>query len=759
MGLYDDRLSDLSEARRRRRVAGRRGSLGGIVPAIRRAVRPLMRPFIRPSIRPVHPGRPATEVSASPSMRIQSLLFGRDAGWTESSAKAWAKSHGYKHGKVDITDQYVRIRQFDPRGLKVKRTKTLGRGIRAVVAREEDMGKRRSRTTRKTKEASRRRRSLRARTTTAAAPRGRTRRVRSTAVAAPRRRRRRMRAATRRAGTGTIRARARNTRSRVAAPRRRRRRVHARRVRETIVAAPRRRRRRRHARAREATRVAAPRRRRRRHVRAWHGNTPGHRKAAKKGHSRRRSRRARETTRVAAPRRRRAARRVRETSKYVASPRRRRRRRHHSREAVRTVRSNRRRSYRANASLSSIGTKAGKLAIGILSAGVGFALADGLDRFLATYNPAGAEQPKNKFTSDGNGTLANTLNIASPPHLVRIGAAVGSIVVPAAVAMYVKNGFVKSSLEGMALGAGVKAFSTLWSNVLMPMLAPKGDKATTEALQKSHIVRLYPAEVAAKMNIESQTRSVSSSGSGALSAPPPDVGPFALAGSSPYPDTAQALRRQAGLDGDSPYPSAGQALQHQAGVGYRPPPPHVNRPASPVVNQWRDAHPGFRPGGNALAARWSQRWGNTYNAAVPAAPLVAGGPVHHHHHCMLRAKTMYPTYTDQQLHAWCMAHPHSTHPYLYEAPAPTAVQYGAVSDPPDAGAPPDAPPPDAAPPPAAPPPPSDPVGPPSYAPGPGSSAGPGPQPLSDCGCVGDDNKFLGFIGDEEEKDVFINGLN
>ena len=52
--------------------------------------------------------------------------------------------------------------------------------------------------------------------------------------------------------------------------------------------------------------------------------------------------------------------------------------------------------------------------------------------------------------------------------------------------------------------------------------------------------------------------------------------------------------------------------------------------------------------------------------------------------------------------------------------------------------------------------PPDPVGPPTFQPGPGSGPGPGPVPLSqECGCVGDNNQFLGFIGDAEEKDVFF----
>src|SRR5208282_5080968 len=125
MGLYDDRLADLSESRR---VASR----GPFAPA-----RPVVRGVVQP---------PARE-SSKPSMDVQSLLFDRSAGWTQAKAKAWAKSHGYRHGKVHTTDQYIRIRQFDPKGLRVKRTITFGHGIRAVVAREEEknMGAKRRR--------------------------------------------------------------------------------------------------------------------------------------------------------------------------------------------------------------------------------------------------------------------------------------------------------------------------------------------------------------------------------------------------------------------------------------------------------------------------------------------------------------------------------------------------------------------------------------------------------------------------------------
>jgi len=230
---------------------------------------------------------------------------------------------------------------------------------------------------------------------------------------------------------------------------------------------------------------------------------------------------------------------------------------------------------------------AGQLALAVTSGGFGFLFADALDRFLATYNPSGTERPKDKFTSDGAGTLANTLNIASRPGLVRIGAGVGVTAVPAIGSMFVRNPYAKASLEGMAIGAGINLVKSLWSNFLMPMLI--GKDVSVPTLQKSYIARLYPAEVSAKINLDQKMTSVSSSGSGALSgAQGRDVGPFALAAESPYPDAAQALRRETGVRGDSPYPSASQALRAgvhgdspypdaaqalRAGVSYAPGPP------------------------------------------------------------------------------------------------------------------------------------------------------------------------------------------
>jgi len=227
---------------------------------------------------------------------------------------------------------------------------------------------------------------------------------------------------------------------------------------------------------------------------------------------------------------------------------------------------------------------AGELAVAVASAGLGFILADGVDRFLATYNPSDATKPTDKFTSDGNGTLANTLNVAAMPNWKRAVAGVGLVAAPAVGAAFVKNPYARSMLEGAAIGAGVNAIKLLVNSVLMPMLI--GKDTSTPTLQKSYIARLYPAETAAHIN-----KASSQGAPGALSGAPGangDVGPFALAGDSPYPDAAQALRAgvsgdspyptaaqalRAGVSGDSPYPTAAAALRKQAGVGYEPGPP------------------------------------------------------------------------------------------------------------------------------------------------------------------------------------------
>lgn len=237
-----------------------------------------------------------------------------------------------------------------------------------------------------------------------------------------------------------------------------------------------------------------------------------------------------------------------------------------------------------------------EFAVTLVSGGIGFVLADGLDRFLATYNPsAEGEKPKDKFTSDGAGTLANTLNIASPPGIARIAAGVGMTALPAIGAMYT-SGYVRRSLEGIAIGSGASFFKTLWNNVIMPYLKPKDVSAAS--LQKSYIARLYPAEVAACINRKQEQTAVSSSGgAGALSGAPGvgDVGPFALQGPESYPSASEALA--AGVrgtpggnyptvqntwgTGEESYPTAAQALARQTGTtgaAWEPGPPPLPGP-------------------------------------------------------------------------------------------------------------------------------------------------------------------------------------
>lgn len=343
------------------------------------------------------------------------------------------------------------------------------------------------------------------------------------------------------------------------------------------------------------------------------------------------------------------------------------------------------------------GMNIGGILFGVGSAGLGFVLADGLDRFLATYNPsATTAAPTDKFTSSGAGTLANTLNIASMPNWKRIAAGVGVAAAPAIGSMYVK-GDAKDALEGMALGAGISAFKTLWNTVLMPLLI--GADTTTPALQKSYIARLYPSEVAAKIN-----KAQVPSSAGALSGAPADVGPFALAGDSPYPDAATALgyglrgdspypnaaealrAAAAGVSGDSMYPSVGQSLRRQTGIGADPsaPPAAVAAAVNAVAQAVTATVPAIPPAQAVQAA-----------AAAIATPNNVAGAL------QSALPGVHPVHIDQIAQ---QAQPHVARVHAQGA----------------------------------------------WQPGPPAGVGPGPQAQSgkDCGCVGDPTiGFAGFLGD------------
>jgi hypothetical protein len=55
---------------------------------------------------------------------IASMLFKKNL-WTKSEAARWLRDHRMKHGKVDITDQYIRFRQHNPKSYKRIRTKKI----------------------------------------------------------------------------------------------------------------------------------------------------------------------------------------------------------------------------------------------------------------------------------------------------------------------------------------------------------------------------------------------------------------------------------------------------------------------------------------------------------------------------------------------------------------------------------------------------------------------------------------------------------
>lgn len=79
--------------------------------------------------------RPGERVNPAPHLRgakVQSLLFDVDR-YTVAQAVGWAKSHGYHASKVDTTDRYHRIRQFDPNGLPCRTIAYGQAGIQAVI--------------------------------------------------------------------------------------------------------------------------------------------------------------------------------------------------------------------------------------------------------------------------------------------------------------------------------------------------------------------------------------------------------------------------------------------------------------------------------------------------------------------------------------------------------------------------------------------------------------------------------------------------
>jgi len=63
-------------------------------------------------------------------MEVQSIAFRIRDGWTVPDAKAWAKNHGFRYGKADVTKNYIRLRQAPPsRFSRVRWGRPFARGI------------------------------------------------------------------------------------------------------------------------------------------------------------------------------------------------------------------------------------------------------------------------------------------------------------------------------------------------------------------------------------------------------------------------------------------------------------------------------------------------------------------------------------------------------------------------------------------------------------------------------------------------------
>ena len=66
------------------------------------------------------------------SSATQTILFSRSQ-FSVESAKKWARAHGYKSSKVDVTAKNIRLRQHPPSEFRRMRTVDFGHGIRAVI--------------------------------------------------------------------------------------------------------------------------------------------------------------------------------------------------------------------------------------------------------------------------------------------------------------------------------------------------------------------------------------------------------------------------------------------------------------------------------------------------------------------------------------------------------------------------------------------------------------------------------------------------
>jgi hypothetical protein len=65
-------------------------------------------------------------------MSVQSVLFDKSK-YTPEEAVIWLARHGFKLRKIDITENLLRFRQFDPRPDRQYRIKKLNKGVSFVL--------------------------------------------------------------------------------------------------------------------------------------------------------------------------------------------------------------------------------------------------------------------------------------------------------------------------------------------------------------------------------------------------------------------------------------------------------------------------------------------------------------------------------------------------------------------------------------------------------------------------------------------------
>ena len=82
------------------------------------------------------PHNPAPKTKRCPrGMTVQTIIFPRST-WSASSAREWARGHGFKAGKVDTTSGFYRFRQWPVSRFTKRSFRTIGfgrGGIQAVV--------------------------------------------------------------------------------------------------------------------------------------------------------------------------------------------------------------------------------------------------------------------------------------------------------------------------------------------------------------------------------------------------------------------------------------------------------------------------------------------------------------------------------------------------------------------------------------------------------------------------------------------------